>query len=606
MEKKTKETGPETGKPVCLFEHRLRRKARHCIRFIEAELGVKRAYALPSRISCGHLRSAIRSCFAPDLGVGFELSIKTAQKLEKSYCPACKEGLMIVEKYKEERFRDAEVDGDHLSRFAAQLGRNVEFGWNRGTWPYIPNGHASLGASRCEGGTWVAGEYSRECQPQGVVTSGKPRIVTLHSEYNTSVLYPLHKALYGRLKRKGWLLVGSPTNELVSSLNGGGDYVSVDYKSATDNIKTAYSRAAVEELINKGEELNDEQRLCLRAVADLTIDGKEVQVGQPMGSMMSFPLLCLINKTIVDLSLNDLLIEGEISFKEWTSHRCLINGDDLLYRDFKELPGKIMTRLLHHGHQAGLIVNEEKTMVSSEEGEINSTLFRNGTKEKKVNLSALFMGEDVNDVVGFADESTITADGFRKVVLANLTRLRKQECKVFGRLPLAKWKVLRDDHRIRPALLTRFRRESDQTNLFPVVTMPDGYDLSREEEAALIDSRVKRLRAENRKKISAKAAVMPEEPFPSLRKVFQRRSPPIKPVLQVLADGWKEKRFKLLREESPVGMDLVTHFCGDCVYASKIAQIVCQIRDHKGKGEKRDSPVEDEDPVPGDEGFLAF
>jgi len=584
-------------------------------------MGLEAIHALPPRIECGHLRSAIRACFTENLSVVQELSIKTSQKLEKSFCRVCESarGEREFNKWKEERFLPQPVDEDHLSIFAAQFGRNVDQGWNQGKWPYIPNGHACLGHARSRGGTWNKGKYSEEVEALEVVSSGKPRIVTLHSEYNTSVLSTLHKSLYGSLKRKGWLLVGAPTDDKVASLNGGGSYVSVDYSSATDNIKTIYTQAAIEVLISKSVGLNDSDIRVLRAVGRPTIDGKIATRLQPMGSMMSFPLLCLINKTTVDLAHNDMLESGDVSFKEWTSHRCLINGDDLLYRDFEKLPGKLLDRIEGHGRKIGLVINREKTMVCPERGEINSTVFLNGEEEKKINLSALFMGPEVNDVLGFAYQASITAEGFRVLVRRNRHMLAAQKVKLQCRLPGDRYEILRRDKTIRTALLARFRQEPTQTNFFPVVTKPDGYELDRLEEIALIDKQVEWLRdryfcdgvdprkgQDNNKR--------PEEPFPSLRKALKREPPAEEKILQLLADGWKENNYKLLREDCQVYSDLVTTVCGDHIYSSTIARLVCMIKSYR-TGQKarkegmseRPLPIEgDSDQVPGDEGFLAI
>jgi hypothetical protein len=448
-----------------------------------------------------------------------------------------------------------------------------------------------------------------------VVSSGKPRTVTLHSENNTRCLFSLHKALYGTLKRKGWLLVGSPTDSRVASLNGGGSYISVDYSSATDNIKTAYTRAAIEVLIEKGVGLDQPQLAAMRAVGRPTIDGKIATRLQPMGSMMSFPLLCLINKTVVDLAHNDLLTLGEISFKEWTSHRCLINGDDLLYRDFEKLPGKLLERIEVHGRKVGLIINREKTMVCPERGEINSTVFLNGEEEKKINLSALFMGPEVNDVLGFAHQASTTVEGFRTLVRRNLKQLEGQKVKLQSRLPGSRFEILRRDRVIRTALLSRFREEPTQTNLFPVVVKPEGYNLTGEEEIALIDREVIRLRETvdfyHRKEILGSLSPNLKEriePFPSLRKALKREPPSEESILRILADGWKESIYKLLRENVLVGSDPVTTFCGDHVYSSKVAQLVCIMRTYKERKENgRLLPIEgDSNPVPDDEGFLAI
>jgi len=506
----------------CEYTSRLRGKARTCLRFLKKELRLKRARALPSRIECGQLRSAIRSCF-DDLTEVQELSIKTCQKLEKRFCQFCENeiGLMREIKWKEERFRDVEVDEDHLSRFATQFGRNVDCGWNRGKYPYIPNGHACKGVKRREGGTWRPGVFSEDCEVQTVISAGKPRIVTLFSEKNGADLYSLHRSLYCTLKRKGWLLVGSPTNEQVASLNGG-EYISVDYSAATDMIKSAYTRAAVEVLIEKGEGLNDDELRALRVLGSLRVDGTRVTRGQPMGSLMSFPLLCLINKTVVDLALNDLLIEGKIGVKEWRLHRCLINGDDLLFRDLS-VPGLLLPYLTAHGSQVGLVLNKEKTMVDAEKGEINSTLFVNGVKQKKINCGALFMGRDVEDVIGFADQSSLSTDGFMYLVRRHKNLLARAKVKIHQGLCHKRFNALVRDKEIRRALCSIPTSGAKSTNPFDVVPKPVGYDLSRDEEAVLIESRVNRLREQGYIPTKVSRPKITTAEFTSLRKALKRK-----------------------------------------------------------------------------------
>jgi len=571
------------------------------LRFLNKELRLKRARALPSRIECGYLRSAIRSCF-DDLNEVEELSVKTCQKLENSYCQFCESRIgPAEEKWKKERFLDVEVDGDHLSKFATQLGRNVEQGWNRGKYPYIPNGHACLGVTRREGGTWIPGEFSEDCEVQTVISAGKPRIVTLFSERNNQLLHSLHRSLYGNLKRKGWLLVGSPTREQVSSLNGGA-YISVDYRSATDMIKSAYTRAAVEVLIDKGEGLNEDEVRALRVLGRLRIDGKYVTRGQPMGSLMSFPLLCLINKTVVDLAHNDLLIEGKIDFKEWSRHRCLINGDDLLMRDLSPA-GELISRLVRHGTQVGLVVNEEKTMIHAEKGEINSTLFVNGVEQKKINCGALFMGRDVEDVIGFADRSTLSVDGFIYLVRRHKHLLARASIKIHNTLGYRKFNALVRDKEIRRALCSVPTSGTRSTNPFPVVAKPVGYDLTREEEIALIDARVNRLRNEGYIPGKVTRPVISEKSTVSLRKALKRDSPtPEDLTLQVLVRGWEFKtKEKIKEEDSPVYIALYEHVCDECASLSKISRFVCEIRElqRQSRLPSRANQVPGDDPPEG-------
>jgi len=160
----------------------------------------------------------------------------------------------------------------------------------------------------------------------------------------------------------------------------------------------------------------------------------EVTRGQPMGSIFSFPLLCLINKTVVDLALTDLLEQGRISFPEWSGHRCLVNGDDLLLREVRK-DTNIRDLIAENGRHIGLVVNLEKSMVSENLAEVNSTLFDSCEKIKKQNVSALWMDPEVDDVLGLAWEASTDVRGFVKIVRANAHILSKQPDKKLYAIP---------------------------------------------------------------------------------------------------------------------------------------------------------------------------
>lgn len=565
---------PEEGQDEgCSRRRMLVKKARSVVVFLSKELQIKPERVLPPEIECGTLRHIVRSIFPSGLSNQAELSFKSVQKLEHSVCKWCEERLQLrLDVWKQGCFEQVEVDSDHLHIFKKALRSNVPLGWNKKKYPYIPNGHASLHAKRREGGNWNADSFEDWCRPEVVISSGKPRVVTLFSEFNTRVLTPLHKSLYSHLRKRGWLLVGNPTDELVSSLNGF-DYVSFDYRSATDRIKNAYVKAAVEVIIEQGEGLTDDEVRCLRVLANLRIepDGDVATRGQPMGSVMSFPLLCLINKTVVDLSLNDLLETGKIQFDEWTGHRCLINGDDLLAREPRN-ESLLRPLIRKHGCKIGLEVNEEKTMVSKHEGEINSTLFVDGSVQRKVNAGALFMRPDVSDVLGFAAEATLSPAGFRRVVRANAHVLAKQEIKVHGYLPDPLREVCLKDAKIRRALSSvPLSRREPPRNLFNVETRPLGYDLDRSEEVRIVNERVSQLRSmtdcwrTERKQFRTKVAIGQRSPASALR--YKKPAREEDTILSVLARAWERKLKESLREEE------CTYITFDHVFVEDISRV---------------------------------
>lgn len=531
---------------ACSRQVLLRRRAKKVVSYLANELSLVPVRELQDLIQCGEFRHAVRKCFADDLPIICELSIKTSSKVESSCCKTCRPRFeAMVDNWKEQRFIKVEYDPTHLADFKKAFRGNIPKAWNKHKSPYIPNGHATERFKRRDGGNWNLEEYSEECRVELVFSSGKPRVVTCYSAYNTAILTPLHRSLYSEIKRKGWLLVGSPTDESVLNLNGGGEYLSFDYVGATDNIKAVYVQAAVQALIEEAVGLTEEEVRCLRVLSSLKFgDERECHTGQPMGSVMSFPLLCLINKTVVDMALSSLLTEGKISFKEWTSHRCLINGDDLLLKEPRPGVG-LRDRVRTSAAAVGMKVNEEKTLVCTQRGEINSTLFINGCKQKKVNASALFMRSEVTDVLGFALESTLTVAGFRRVVRANLPILCKQEKKRVTELPWKYQAVCRKDRRIRNACLAEPSLErTPVANFFTLSPRPNGYDLDIGEEIALITDRVSSVRqracAAAREKTRVRRVL--SDRVHSWRSVMKKEPKRAEEkILTVLARGWEKK-----------------------------------------------------------------
>jgi hypothetical protein len=468
------------------------------VRLLAVDQSLKALRKLPSDFSCGSLRTKIRSIYALDLHPVQELSIKTAVKAEVQPCKFC-EDLQTCKKlsdWKSARLSPSEYSSERLSEFGRAFAENVPKGWNKKKVPYIPNGNSTLGACRREGGNWVSQPFSDQTDVKLIYSSGKPRVVTLYSEFNVRTLTPLHHSLFSSIKGRNWLLVGSPTDERLRYLQSGckgTEWLSFDYESATDKIKTVYVQRAVEILIDKGEGLSEDEVRCLRVLSSLSLDGVDATTGQPMGSPMSFPVLCLINKTVVDLALSDLLIKGEISFKEWTSHRCLINGDDLLTKSTS--CGDLVAAVSARGLQVGLVTNAEKTMRDPEYGEINSTVFRNCTLLKKTNVSALWMSAEVPDVIGYANESCVSKEGVLSVVLSNTTRLARQKIKTVGPLSVRLRKLMMSNRKIRLALASGpSSKVPKETNLFPVVIEPVDYFLSSRDQIEAIEERVSEIK----------------------------------------------------------------------------------------------------------------
>jgi hypothetical protein len=571
----------DEGDDECTLGGRLRARAKRLVKFYE-ELGMTRsAKEIPQQIICGGLRPAVRQCFVDQLSPIDELSFKTIQKLEKSCCKVCEPRFLEkLSQWKEARFRPVAVDVEHLSRFKRALRQNIEKGWDRRRAPFIPNGNATRRFRRREGGNWNEEEFSGECRYELVFSSGKPRIVTLYSAENTRRLAPLHYSLYDMLKRRGWLLVGEPTDQHVSSLTGA-DFLSFDYSSATDNIKREYVKAAVEVLEEQADHLDDGEIEALRVLSNLIVDGRETFSGQPMGSVMSFPLLCVINKTVVDMALAAMLDRKEISFKEWTSHPLLVNGDDLLTREVRATTN-LRGEVIKQGSEVGLVVNQEKTMVSERDGEINSTYFQDGHKLRKFNASSLWMDAGVEDVLGFAAQATPDGKTFRKVVRRNLRTLAKQSDKHLTEIPLSLVAVCRKDKKIRAAITSLpVSVAPTKSGVISMDLRPENYNMSRDEEHNAMREEIERVRergiargSERRTKHST-GVIPAARSFNSVRKHTRKVSPEIIPACYVRSFVKKIKDEVVSREVAPLEMSLPP---GD---GSQINRLIDNIRAFK-------------------------
>lgn len=316
-----------------------------------------------------------------------------------------------------------------------------------------------------------------------------------------------------------------------------------------------------------------------------------------MGSLMSFPLLCLTNKVVVDLALADLAEAGKITWEEFRVHRCLINGDDLAYREPKAAGSRLLDGILHHGTLVGLKVNKEKTMVSPDEVEINSTVFKSGRKQKKTNVAVVKWSSEVTDPVGFLADSVVKASTFRRLLRDWRIPIRNARRKVQGPLPPQFFKELWRCKEIREALTWTPALPPARPNPFPVVTKPAGYSLTRREEVCYISERVARLREMGYRpplksqrhgtisgvRTSVGHALRKEKPCGEER------------ILRVLADAWQAKVKQQLysRYLADGGVvNPVPGWCQEC-YEGSHSKIQCLTGKIKMTKEKWDDTVPD-------------
>jgi hypothetical protein len=199
-----------------------------------------------------------------------------------------------------------------------------------------------------------------------VSEGGKDRMVTIASA-EQGVLRPLHKALYNRMSKLPWLLRGEAKASKFREFNPveGEVFVSGDYEAATDFLPVEVAEVALKVALDNSRWIPSSlgaaalRSLRSRIHYDDCEEPFEQVVGQLMGNLLSFPLLCFQNYAAF-----------RWVFGEHVPVR--INGDDIVFRatpqEFRVWADFVRS--------VGLRLSPGKTMVHSRFFSVNSSFFR--------------------------------------------------------------------------------------------------------------------------------------------------------------------------------------------------------------------------------------
>jgi len=152
-------------------------------------------------------------------------------------------------------------------------------------------------------------------------------------------------------------------------------FVSGDYESATDNLNGNVQKEVLRLVLQQCRHVPPGiLRLAMKSLdQELTVDEPtchrefHMQTGQLMGSLLSFPLLCLINFIVFKY-----YVRREVPLR--------VNGDDIVARCTPDELNKWKQGV----ERFGLTLSEGKTMVDRTYFTLNSTLF--SASESKVKL----------------------------------------------------------------------------------------------------------------------------------------------------------------------------------------------------------------------------
>lgn len=179
----------------------------------------------------------------------------------------------------------------------------------------------------------------------------------------------------------------SPTDLMDIAVKGATHmWFSGDYEASTDNLSARLGAAILERLI---VDLDDWDADVYRAVLKPHtchyphIEGQpdilpvDQQNGQLMGSVLSFPILCLAN---LGLYLSTVLTDAPTVQEIWSAtDKVLINGDDILYCATEE-QFELHAAL---GAAIGLKMSVGKTYLHSSYANVNSTSFEFDLRSEK-------------------------------------------------------------------------------------------------------------------------------------------------------------------------------------------------------------------------------
>jgi len=220
----------------------------------------------------------------------------------------------------------------------------------------------------------------------GLAESLKVRVITAGDAYKAKVLHPLQKFMWRKLvQHDTFTLTGRPVDpwiiqeRLGAHLAPGQYYLSGDYSAATDNLAPWVTETIGREIAKVIGLRPEEEELFIENLVGNWIDmadkrdnmGNDIRRqmwGQLMGSIVSFPILCIANAAFCRWA-----IEIERDRKVPLSNSgLLINGDDVVFKTTKK-GHEIWKRITAYG---GLESSVGKTFLSEEFAQINSVNFR--------------------------------------------------------------------------------------------------------------------------------------------------------------------------------------------------------------------------------------
>jgi len=176
----------------------------------------------------------------------------------------------------------------------------------------------------------------------GLSEALKVRVITKGRAARGFLLQPLQKFMWNRLRKfEVFRLIGQPVDawqvqkRLGAKLGDGEFYLSGDYSAATDSLAPWVSECVANEISDVCDLSPRDRKLFLEALTrhELVDPENEENIkkqtwGQLMGSVISFPILCIANAALCRWSL-ELTYLKKMQLDQTT---LMVNGDDCVFR----------------------------------------------------------------------------------------------------------------------------------------------------------------------------------------------------------------------------------------------------------------------------------
>jgi len=187
-------------------------------------------------------------------------------------------------------------------------------------------------------------------EPIGLAEALKVRVITKGNPAAQTVMKSLQRKMFKVLAKfdtfKSLTCGGDLSMEFLQhklgNLRPEQAWLSGDYEAATDNLRSWVSETIVDEICEQLHIVGAEHDICRRLLTGHVFVGDDEKLlpqknGQLMGSIVSFPVLCIANAALCRL-----VVEVDRSFTSRNGYRkqtltveqaqTLINGDDLLLK----------------------------------------------------------------------------------------------------------------------------------------------------------------------------------------------------------------------------------------------------------------------------------